>query len=67
MSTAFGKAVKTKLIEINQNQNWLIEQVKEKSGLFCDSSVMSRLLNGSYSSSPMRKIICEILGIKEVE
>ena len=63
-SSAFGKAVKKKLVDLDKSQAWLIDQVKEKTGLFCDSSLMSRLLNGSYKSQNMTQAVCEILGMK---
>ena len=32
-TTNFGKSVKKRLIDLNKTQNWLIEEVKVKTGL----------------------------------
>lgn len=50
---------------MDKSQAWLIDEVKLKTGLFCDSSLMSRFLSGRYTSKNMRNAVSEILGIKE--
>lgn len=68
----FGKAVKIRLIELERDQNWLIEQVKERTGDFFDSSYLHRLLVGKlpgergYNGKPGKaEVIREILGMEE--
>ena len=70
MQNDFGKAVRIRLIELNKNQNWLIEQVKERTGDYFDSSYLHRLLAGKlagetgYNGKPSKaEIIREILGM----
>lgn len=60
----FGKTVKHKLIDIEKNQAWLIDQVKAKTGLYCDTSLMNRIYKGEVRGN-VRAAICEILDIKE--
>lgn len=68
----FGKQVKIRLIEIGKTQEWLIDQVKEKTGDFFDSSYLHRILSGKLSGETGRNgkpgkanVIREILGIAE--
>ena len=68
----FGKAVKIRLIELEQTQDWLIEQVKEKTGDFFDSSYLHRILAGKlaaeagYNGKPGKaEVIREILGMSK--
>ena len=67
----FGKAVKVRLIELEQTQSWLIEQVQEKTGDYFDSSYLSRILTGKlsgetgYNGKPGKaEVIREILGME---
>lgn len=62
--TDFGKNVKIRLIMIGQTQTWLIEQVKEKTGMFFDDSYLHKLLVGSRGAPKLVKAICEILEIE---
>lgn len=68
----FGKAVKIRLIEMEKTQDWLIEQVKERTGDYFDSSYLHRLLVGKlpgeagYKGKPGKaQVIREILGMNE--
>ncbi len=67
----FGKAVKIRLVELEQTQDWLIEQVKEKTGDYFDSSYLNRILTGKlsgetgYNGKPGKaEVIREILGME---
>ena len=66
----FGKAVKIRLIELDKNQEWLIEQVKERTGDFFDSSYLHRILAGKTPGETGRgdkpgkaEVIRDILGM----
>lgn len=65
----FGKEVKIRLIEIGEDQTWLIEQVRERTGDYFDTSYLSRLLRGDLpgdgrGGKPGKAaVIREILGI----
>ena len=65
-SAAFGKAIKKKLIDMDQTQIWLIEKVKEKTGLYFDSSYMSKIINDRLSTPSIVNAICDILGIEYI-
>lgn len=62
--TPFGKEIKRRLIDLDKNQTWLIEQVKQKTGLFFDSSYMSKIMTGKLSTPKITQAICEILEIQ---
>lgn len=68
----FGKAVKIRLIELEKTHEWLIEQVKERTGDYFDSSYLHRLLSGKlpgttgWGDKPGKaQVIREILGLAE--
>jgi len=63
-SNDFGKLVKHRLIDIGKNQAWLIEQVRERTGMYCDSSLCNRIYHGE-TAGKVKSAICEILEIKE--
>lgn len=60
----FGKKVKKRLVDIDRSQSWLINQVKEKTGLYCDSSYMYKILTGQHNTPSIVQAICEILEIE---
>ena len=60
----FGKKVKKRLVDIDRSQTWLINRVKEKTGLYCDSSYMYKILTGQHNTPSIVQAICEILEIE---
>lgn len=63
--TAFGLAVKTKLLELGQQQEWLIRACRERTGMYVDSSTMYKLLTGQLDSQRLKAAIREILELPE--
>jgi hypothetical protein len=61
--TEFGKKIKIALIDLEKNQNWLIEQVREKTGLYFDSSYLFKIMSGTKNSPKIINAIKEILNI----
>lgn len=61
--TDFGKTVKHALIDRGKTQKWLIEQVREKTGMYFDRSYYSRITTGTYINQKMVTAIKEILHI----
>lgn len=66
-TTDFGKTVKIKLVELDKTQEWLIGEVKEKTGLYFDSAYMWKVLSGTLSPPKIVQAICEILDIEPPE
>lgn len=62
--TDYGKEVKKRLIEINKSQAWLIEKIKERTGMFVDSSVLNKILTDRLNSKPIITAINEILNLR---
>lgn len=60
----FGKEIKHRLIDLGKNQTWLIEQVTQKTGLYFDSSYMSKIMAGKLRTPGIIQAICEILEIQ---
>ena len=63
--TVFGKAIKKRLIDIEQTQVWLIEQVKRKTGLYFDRSYMYKIQTGQVATPKIVQAIRDILDLPE--
>lgn len=63
--TPFGVAIKAKLFEMGQTQDWLIAQCREKTGMYVDSGVMNKLSTGRRKSPRIEKAIREVLSLEE--
>lgn len=62
--TLYGKRIEKKLIDLDKNQEWLIERVREKTGLYFDSSYMHKIKTGKIATPKVVAAINEILGVK---
>lgn len=62
--TAFGKEIKKKLIDLGQTQTWLIERVKEATGLYFDFSYLYRIMTGDCATPKIVTAIKEILNLE---
>lgn len=58
------KEVRKKLIDKDKSQKWLIEEIKKKTGMFCDNSILFKVLRGKVKSERMLNAISEILNLK---
>ena len=63
--TEFGKKIKFALIERELTQEWLISEVKKKTGLYFDSSYLNKIMTGQNNAPKIVAAIKEILEIKE--
>lgn len=61
----FGLCVKTKLLRLGKDQNWLIKAISEKTGLYVDSGYMYKILTGQRKAPKIVEAIREILEIEE--
>lgn len=71
-TSELGKEIKKRLVDMEKNQEWLIEQVRERTGDFFDSSYLHRLLAGKTPGGTGRngkpgkiEVIREILGLTQ--
>lgn len=62
--TEYGKTVKMKLIELEKTQEWLIEEVRNRTELFIDSGYIYKILTGQRNAPKVVNAINEILGIE---
>ena len=65
VTSDFGKAVKKRLIDLDKDQSWLIEQVKAKTGLHFDGGYLWKINAGVIATPSIVTAIREILGIEE--
>ena len=60
----YGKAIKMRLIELDKPQTWLIQQVRDETGLYFDDSYLWKILYGKVKTPSMVEAINTILGIE---
>lgn len=63
--TDFGKAIKKQLIELGKPQNWLIDEVKAKTGLYFDNPYLFKIMTGKYENPKIVESIKQILEMEE--
>ncbi len=63
--TAFGRAVKHRLVDMDRSQTWLCEQVTKRTGLYCDSALVGKIFKGQNRGTNIRNAMCEILDIED--
>ncbi len=63
--TEFGKDIAKRLIDIDHDQVWLIDQVREKTGLYFDSSYLHKIRTGKLATPKILAAIREILDLPE--
>lgn len=59
----FEQRVKIELIKRNMTQTGLCNAVTERTGLYCDHSLLHRIFNGQTPGTNVREAVCEILDI----
>ena len=65
--TAYGKAIKHRLIDMDKTQKWLQDAVTEKTGLYMDRSYMTKILTGQLETPRIVAAINEILGLGDAK
>ena len=63
--TSFGKEIGKRLIDIDLTQKRLIQQVKERTGLYFDDSYLHKIKTGKLTSPKIVQAIREILDLPE--
>ena len=61
----FGKDISKRSIDLSKPQTWLIEEVRNKTGLYFDDSYMYKIKTGQLSTPKIVQAICEILDIQD--
>lgn len=59
-----GKKIKKKLVDMDRNQAWLIDQVKQETGLYFDSSYLYKIMAGRIATPKIVEAICTVLEIE---
>lgn len=57
----FGKDIGKRLIDLDKPQVWLIEEVRNRTGLYFDDSYLYKIKTGQLSTPKVVQAICEIL------
>lgn len=57
----FGKEIRMRLVEIDKTQNWLIQGVREETGLFFDRSYLYKIMTGKTATPKITQAIRKIL------
>ena len=62
--TDFKKKVKRRLIDLGVTQRWLIAEIKSRTDMYCDNSVLKKIYDGTLHSPTIIAAINEILGLE---
>lgn len=62
--TDFGLYVKTELLRRGKEQKWLENEIRERTGLYVDSSYLSKIFTGQRNAPKVVEAIEAILGKK---
>lgn len=60
---SFSKEIKRKLVDIDQKQNWLIEQVRFKTGQYFDCGYLYKIMTGEKATPKIVAAIRDILDL----
>lgn len=63
--TAFGKDIGKRLIDLERPQVWLIDQVRQRTGLYFDDSYLYKIKTGQLSTPKIVQAIRDILDLPE--
>ena len=61
--SAFGKDIGKRLIDLDKPQIWLIEEVRNKTGLYFDNSYLYKIKTGKLTTPKVVQAIREILDL----
>ncbi len=61
----FGKEIGKRLIDLDKPQLWLIEEVRNKTGLYFDDSYLYKIKTGQLATPKIVRAIRDILDIQE--
>lgn len=61
----FRKRVLKALIDAEHSTTWLAEEVTRRTGLYCDTGYLSKMLRGTRQAKKIRAAVAEILGLNE--
>ncbi len=61
---SFEQRVKIQLIQRNMTQTELCNAVTERTGLYCDHSLLHRIFNGQVAGVKVKEAVCDILDIE---
>lgn len=61
--TDYEKQVKHRLIDLERNQTWLMEEVRKATGMYCDSSLLHKLYAGKINVPKIKAAVDNILGL----
>ena len=59
----YGKEIKKRLVDIDKTQTWLIEQVKQDTGLYFDDSYLYKVMAGKNSNPKIKASIEKVLDV----
>mgnify|MGYP000824188769 CR=1 FL=1 len=65
--TELGKEISKRLIDIERPQAWLVDQVKEQTGLYFDDSYLYKIKTGRLSTPKIIQAIHEILDLPPIK
>ena len=66
-ATEYGQQVQMKLIEMRKSQSWLIDEIKSRTDMYIDGSILFKVLTGRVKSQRITDAIRDAIGVEFVE
>lgn len=63
--TSYGQQIQIELVKRNKTRGWLIDQLRERTGMYVDGSNLYKIMTGKIKSSALTDAINDLLDIKE--
>ena len=66
-ATKYGQRVQMRLIQIHKPQTWLMAEIKKRTDMYIDGSILFKVLTGKVKSQRITDAIEDIIGVKYTE
>lgn len=60
----YGKEVCKRLVDMDKQKVWLMEEIRKRTGLYMDSSYLNKILNSGKGSQKVLDAIHDTIGVR---
>lgn len=62
--SSYGKEVCKRLVDMDKQKVWLMEEIRKRTGLYMDSSYLNKILNSGKGSQKILEAIHDAIGVR---
>lgn len=62
--SSYGKEVCKRLVDMDKQKVWLMEEIRKRTGLYMDSSYLNKILNNGKGSQKILEAIHDAIGVR---